>query len=1124
MMDLPSKPSMIHTPPPLVVEEEAHKKMKMKEVKEEVQSLSPTVSPDPSQKDHHHPSSSSSSSAWSACFGAVFKSHIAPSSAWIPLIVFYRNKRKTMMKMMKRKTMNKKRKSSSHADIAILDDRDLKAKEKAYYDDDEEEEEADDEEEEDGIQLRDLTLVSVCPSSEFADFSNEVDRFEPTLLCSSSFSSSSSSDTNDDTDDDDDDRASSCLLFMRVRSDNTPSRCPVKVSLYAGSILISEICFTVITSMTSTAASLYRHRSATATASSSSSSSYSSPIRKQSNEHQQLSGQQHHHHHHHSSPSNTTRIARYSLEALSSWQVAFSPIAKSLFILCIYPGLSKDHHHRHHHHHDNHDVYEDEDEEEDDDPRRDASLVDESLRASMDLLLLPLGSMSIRIAHTTASTAMGGTIDLLPSRATPSQEVDSAVTHTYDKVQVMLFPGQGAASILSPEQWKQCRARFPPLDDAARSSKMAAQQQHSMLSLSLYGSAPHTGKAPPRHSSSSSSIPSHYEWLRRSGLHPRVLSSPSPSLSQQRWSFCRSSDDIATGGGNGGGDGNGDDDAVVVVASVASSIDLRTRFLSSVHSLMRSLQPYQSTTPLGLILLPTASSTASSSSTVSSSSSSRGIDRRPVEWNKAQLSSTLRALIEHRSHHHHHHDADDDDVDDDAISTQQHQHKTGSPWQLHLICQGLYPLSTAATALSLSISSLTCVLDGFEHEDEDRAVGAVGGKGRSEEQQLHQLLPLLKTVVALLIAHHLVASSSSSDIIIPAMAFPSYISGISRAFDLSSLLDLSSLYDAIELDYLSSRYHHRGKNRNRKMKKTKNGKNKSSSSSSSSPIGASSRNEPSHGRIAVPPSSPSDASSSSSSSSSTTSTHDLLRTAVMHLEEASLLIHRRGLGQSIEQLQRVLHRSAAIEAAEGQLVRYALDGAYYWTTPQRVSEGLECWGALSALLMGHPSSAVDASQSSSSSIGGGGGGGVGNTFFLGYDHLCRPNSLTSSTSVAIEGVDSIDTMLSSLQLYDSTSSVIESKHKDHHLQLTLMQVLISDIGVMDIKLAHDAAQCLMRQGCSSYPDLISLGALFCTHSDDDDGSSVHSTIALRSMLYEAGIPLFVAAKLAAHIEATLTSR
>jgi hypothetical protein len=384
------------------------------------------------------------------------------------------------------------------------------------------------------------------------------------------------------------------------------------------------------------------------------------------------------------------------------------------------------------------------------------------------------------------------------------------------------------------------------------------------------------------------------------------------------------------------------------------------------------------------------------------------------------------------------------------------------------------------------------MLDGFEELE---------GKGRSE--LLHQLLPLLKTVVALLLAH-IVASSSD---IIPAIAFPSYISGISRAFELSSLMDLNGYYDVIELDYLSRRY--RGKNK--KNSKNKNSKKRSiSSRSNNSPIGAgaSSRNKPSPHRIAVP-ATPSDASSSSSSSSSVTSTHAQLRTAVMYLEEASLLIQRRGgMDKSIEQLQKVLHRSVAIEAAEDQLVRYALDGAYYWTTPQRVSEGNECWKALSALLM-QPSSA--GTQSSSSSP----GGGVGkNTFSLAYDHLCRPSLGSSSSSMVAEGIDSMDAVLSSLQL-DYSAESIESKQKD--LQLTLMQVLISDIGVRDIKLAHDAAQSLMRQGCSSYPDLISLGALFTTDSD----GSFHSA-ALRTMLHEGGIPLFVAAKLAAHIETALT--
>jgi hypothetical protein len=113
-----------------------------------------------------------------------------------------------------------------------------------------------------------------------------------------------------------------------------------------------------------------------------------------------------------------------------------------------------------------------------------------------------------------------------------------------------------------------------------------------------------------------------------------------------------------------------------------------------------------------------------------------------------------------------------------------------------------------------------------------------------------------------------------------------------------------------------------------------------------------------------------------------------------------------------------------------------------------------------------------------------------------------------------EGFDSMDAVMSSLQL-DYSAASIESKQKD--LQLTLMQVLINDIGVRDIKLAHDAAQCLMRQGCSSYPDLISLGALFTADSD----GSFHS-VALRTMLHEGGIPLFVAAKLATHIEAALT--
>ena len=960
-----------------------------------------SLGPDPSRKakkNGPYPSGQ-------AVFGVVFKSHIAPptdssstsSCAWVPMIVFYR-----------------KTKTSS-------DD-------PCHADDD------DPEEEDDGIQLRDHTSVSVCPSSEFVDFSNEVDRFEPTLLCCRPDTTSPIDDTVSSSN-------SSCLLFMRVRP-GAPSRCPVKVTLYVGgSILVSEVCFTVITRMTSTAASLYRNGSS------------SSPLLRKHPINQQHQG----------SPLSNTRLMRYSLEALSSWQVASSPIVKSLFILCLYPGVIRD---------------DNGDDDDDDHPRRDASLVDELLRASLDLLLPSPGSISIRIAH----ASMGGTIcDILPVGVhPPSKESNhhpllsppppstaaAAATHPHDKVQVMLFPGRGAASFLSPEQWRQCRVRFPPLDDAARSSKMASQQQHSALSLSVCGSIPHTGSA--LHSSLSP-----YEWLRRSsslgggggglGLDPRVLSSPSPSLSQHRWTFCRLSDD------------DDDDDAEAV--SVASSIDLRTRFLSSVRYLTSCLRPYQSRSPLGLILLPTASSLPSPSSS-SSSSPSRGIDHRPVEWNRAHLSSTMRAYIaDHSSHYH--------DDDDDSISTQQHQH---SLWQLHLICQGLYPLSPSAA--SSSIVSLTCMLDGFEEKEEER----VGGEGRSE--LLHQLLPLLKTVVALLLAH-LVASSI--DIIIPAIAFPSYISSISSAFDLSSLMDLNAFYDVIELDYLSRRYH--GKNKKKKR--------------SSSPSGASSRNKPSRHRTAMP-ATPSDASSSSSSSSSSiTSTHVQLRTAVMYLEEASLLIQRRGgIDKCIEQLQRMLHRSAAIEASEGQLVRYALDRAYYWTTPQRVSEGNECWKALSALLV-HPSFAGTESSSTPP------GRGVDkNTFSLAYDHLYRSSHGSSSSSshtspsMVAEGFDSMDAVMSSLQL-DYSAASIESKQKD--LQLTLMQVLINDIGVRDIKLAHDAAQCLMRQGCSSYPDLISLGALFTADSD----GSFHS-VALRTMLHEGGIPLFVAAKLAAHIEAALT--
>jgi len=994
-----------NTPPP-----EHNKKKGMQQLPVSLSS----PGPDPSRKEKKkdpYPSGR-------AVFGVVFKSHIAPSDSsstssceWVPMIVFYR--------------MTK----TSSDDPCHADDDDPEV-------------------EDDGIQLRDHTSVSVCPSSEFVDFSNEVDRFEPTLLCCRP-------DTTRPIDDTVSSSNSSCLLFMRVRP-GAPSRCPVKVSLYVGgSILVSEVCFTVITRMTSTAASLYRNGSS------------SSPLLRKHPINQQHQG----------SPLSNTRLMRYSLEALSSWQVASSPIVKSLFILCLYPGVIRD---------------DDGDDDDDDHPRRDASLVDELLRASMDLLLPSPGSISIRIAH----ASMGGAIcDILPVGVhPPSKESNhhpllsppppstaaAAATHSHDKVQVMLFPGRGAASFLSPEQWRQCRVRFPSLDDAARSSKIASQQQHSALSLSVCGSIPHTGSA--LHSSLSP-----YEWLRRSsslggaggggggfGLDPRVLSSPSPSLSQHRWTFCRLSDDdgVVTAVAAPISEEDDDDDAEVV--SVAYSIDLRTRFLSSVGYLTSCLRPYQSRSPLGLILLPTASSSPSSSSP---SSPSRGIDHRSVEWNRAHLSSTMRAYIaDHSSHYH--------DDDDDSISTQQDQH---SLWQLHLICQGLYPLSPSVA--SSSIVSLTCMLDGFEEKEEER----VGGKGRSE--LLHQLLPLLKTVVALLLAH-LVASSI--DIIIPAIAFPSYISSISRAFDLSSLMDLNAFYDIIELDYLSRRYH--GKNKKKKR----------SSSRSRSPSGASSRNKPSRHRTAVP-ATPSDA----SSSSSITSTHVQLRTAVMYLEEASLLIQRRGgIDKCIEQLQRILHRSAAIEASEGQLIRYALDKAYYWTTPQRVSEGTECWKALSALLV-QPFFAGTESSSTPP------GGGVGkNTFSLAYDHLYRSSHGSSSSSshtspsMVADGFDSMDAVMSSLQL-DYSAASIESKQKD--LQLTLMQVLINDIGVRDIKLAHDAAQCLMRQGCSSYPDLISLGALFTADSD----GSFHS-VALRTMLHEGGIPLFVAAKLATHIEAALT--
>lgn len=72
--------------------------------------------------------------------------------------------------------------------------------------------------------------------------------------------------------------------------------------------------------------------------------------------------------------------------------------------------------------------------------------------------------------------------------------------------------------------------------------------------------------------------------------------------------------------------------------------------------------------------------------------------------------------------------------------------------------------------------------------------------------------------------------------------------------------------------------------------------------------------------------------------------------------------------------------------------------------------------------------------------------------------------------------------------------------------------LSSQLGIKDAEKCAAVAKCLVQQGCSSWGEMLDLGGLFETGDEKADIEG------LRKFLQEAGVPLFIAAKLAAYIK------
>ncbi len=64
---------------------------------------------------------------------------------------------------------------------------------------------------------------------------------------------------------------------------------------------------------------------------------------------------------------------------------------------------------------------------------------------------------------------------------------------------------------------------------------------------------------------------------------------------------------------------------------------------------------------------------------------------------------------------------------------------------------------------------------------------------------------------------------------------------------------------------------------------------------------------------------------------------------------------------------------------------------------------------------------------------------------------------------------------------------------------------------MILRIRQEAASCLLAMGCTSCEDFVSMGTLFALNRGHVDGDK------LRGFLNEGGIPLFIAAKLAAFV-------
>lgn len=111
-------------------------------------------------------------------------------------------------------------------------------------------------------------------------------------------------------------------------------------------------------------------------------------------------------------------------------------------------------------------------------------------------------------------------------------------------------------------------------------------------------------------------------------------------------------------------------------------------------------------------------------------------------------------------------------------------------------------------------------------------------------------------------------------------------------------------------------------------------------------------------------------------------------------------------------------------------------------------------------------------------------------------------------------------LIKATQMKSSPNPCSPSQHRDQGQDALLEQLVravAQEAGVKDPSSAREAAECLIGMGCASYSDFVLIGAVF---ADPTTGSI--AVDKLRVFLHEGGIPLFIAAKLAAFIQKKLS--